>query len=315
MSTETNTTHEQTAKNPATGKPSSLSKAPPRPAAAPTSAPAGREASPHPRADAKLPPCERDVDLDPETCQLMPGHQHPPENLGELADSIRIVGQLHAGQVFAFPSGEQWVVAGRRRWLACKERGYRYRADVWRCSSPEDPAVADLACRIRVMENEQRVDPSAYDLAVQLRRIRNEHAYQSADQLAAHVAMSTTRVKEYLSIFRGSDRLIEAAESHRIPLETLLQLVRIERQFGEARGRGFIQKAVAGDVSAADLRRQREVAKRGKRGARAKGDADALAKAITDRFRKFLKADRARATKLIDAMRAELAQAEAAPGA
>jgi hypothetical protein len=83
--------------------------------------------------------------LDPATCELLPGHQHPVGDVAELAEAIAIVGQLHPGQVFELPDGRRWIAAGRRRWLACKERGFLYRADVWQCASEDLTRSEDLA--------------------------------------------------------------------------------------------------------------------------------------------------------------------------
>lgn len=217
-----------------------------------------------------LPPCQRDQLIDPSTCELMPGHQHPADDIGDLAESINIVGQLHSGQVFEFPDGRRWIAAGRRRWLACKRAGFLYRADLWQCSSEAIARGEQLAQIIRLAENEHRREPGVYDLAVQLRNIRNEHGFDSHEQLARHVKMSETRVKTYLSIFRASDRLLDAIQKENLPLAAAAELVYCEKQLGPTKTRHLLAKVTAGELSAADLERRRQVAKHGKRGARAK---------------------------------------------
>lgn len=265
-----------------------------------------------------LPPCRRDQMIDPSLCELMPGHQHPTSDLDELVDSLAIVGQLHPGQVLVLPDGRHWVVAGRRRWLACRQAGYLYRADLWLCDERGLERAEEFARQIRVMENDQRVDPSAYDIAVQLRRIRNERACGNYDELAAQVAMHPSRVKRYMAIFGGSDRLLEAAEKHRLPLAAIGELVRLERQFGEASARKYITKVVAGELSAVDLRKARTTVRRAARDATSNG-APATASKAWDRVRKQIRAlaaaDPVAAADQLAGLLEELRAAVAAPAA
>jgi ParB-like chromosome segregation protein Spo0J len=252
-----------------------------------------------------LPPCVRDQLLDPATCDVMPGHQHPADDIDELGDSIAIVGQLHAGQVFEVPDGRRFVAAGRRRWLACKKRGFLYRADVWQCPDESSVRSQDLASIIRLVENEQRRDPSAYDLSVQLRQIRNENGFQTAAAIAAHVGLTEARVKKYLAIFQGSDRLLEAAQKHQLAIGLLTELVRAEKQYGEAKTRRFLAKAIAGELTTADLNRQRNVSRHGVRGTRTRRiDSDWAS--IERRIRRLCDADPEGASAHLESLLASL---------
>ena len=252
-----------------------------------------------------LPPCERDQLIDPSTCELLPGHQHGADDIDELAESIAIVGQLHAGQVFELPDGRRWIAAGRRRWLACKQRGFLYRADVWKCANEASVRGEDLARAIRVVENDQRRDPSAYDLAVQLRRIRNENAFQSAEEVARHIGMSVARVKKYLSIFQASDDLLAAIERDGLSITVALELVKCEKQFGEVRARKYVRGVIAGELGAADLERRRAAAAHGAAEPKRKDPMSGWS-ATANRLKRLAESDPIAARPLVETLCAEL---------
>ena len=207
--------------------------------------------------------------LDPDTCEVLEGHQHAVANIEELAESIAIIGQLNPIQVIEHGDGRRLIAAGRRRWMACKSRGLPLRADVW-VSDGEDITLEHLARSMRIAENVQRHEPSAMDVAIQMRHIRSEHGFRNAAELGAHLGMHEARVKRYLSVFQGGDFLLEECQQHSLPLATVLELVKLEKQAGAASTRRVIQRVVKGELGCEDIKRMRVKTTRAKRTAKPK---------------------------------------------
>ena len=207
----------------------------------------------------------KDQELDPNTCELLGGHQHAVTDIEALADSIATLGQLNAVQLIEYGDGRRLIAAGRRRWLACKSRGLSLRADIWKCED-EDIDLEHFARAVRLAENLERVEPSAIDVAIQMRKIRIERGFRNAKELGDFLGMSETRAKRYLSIFQGSDHLLEVAAQRSLPLGIVLELQKCEKRFGPAATRKLIDRAVKGDITLRDLNRMRtKDATRGKR--------------------------------------------------
>jgi ParB/RepB/Spo0J family partition protein len=192
---------------------------------------------------------------DPAQLLLMEGDQHPVDDAGleELADSMRVNGQLHAITVRCTKEGRYEILAGRRRWLAAKKAKLPILATVLRdCDDRR-------AHEIRVAENAQRQELSAYETACSLRNLRNQNDW-GAPEVAAAVGLSSTRVRAYLALFNGSDRLLDFLRKERLGLDIATELVRYERQWGEGAAWSIAKKVAAGDCSIRELR-----TKRGKR--------------------------------------------------
>ncbi len=206
-------------------------------------------------------PDRRDQEVDPATCEVMPGHQHPVADVEDLADSLAALGQLNPVQILEYPDGRRYIAAGRRRWMACKARGLPLRADIWLCSANEDVNSENLARAMRIAENTERKDPSAMDVAFQLRRIRVENNFASAAELGLSIGMSESRVKRYLCVLQASDFLIETARAKALPITTVAELMRCEKLLGERTARKYVKQAAEGSLSAQDLKKVREKAK------------------------------------------------------
>lgn len=200
----------------------------------------------------------RDQEIEPSSCEVMPGHQHPVADVEDLADSIAALGQLNAVQVIEYPDGRRYIAAGRRRWTACKLRGLPMRADIWLCKANEDVNSENLARAMRIAENTERRDPSAIDVAYQLRRIRNENNFASAAELGAFMGMSESRVKRYLCVLQASDVLLETAQAKALPIKTVAELMRCEKQLGERAARKLIKEAAEGTLTTRDLKTIRD---------------------------------------------------------
>jgi len=207
----------------------------------------------------------RDQEVDPTTCEVMPGHQHAASDVEDLADSLAALGQLNPVQILEYPDGRRYIAAGRRRWMACVSRGLSLRADVWLCTANEDVNSENLARAIRIAENTERKDPSAMDVAFQLRRIRVENNFASAAELGAFVGMSESRVKRYLCVLQASDFLMETARTKSLPITVVVELMRCEKLLGERTARKFVKQTADGCLSAQDLKKVREKTKNSKK--------------------------------------------------
>lgn len=108
------------------------------------------------------------VHLDPDTCDVMEEPLHRRNAVEPLKQSITHLGQLHPALVMEHAeSGRRLVVAGRRRWLACKQLGIPLTANVWTCHD-EDINLKLFAKALRIAENIERVDASAAHIMQQL---------------------------------------------------------------------------------------------------------------------------------------------------
>tara|TARA_R110002073_G_scaffold164180_1_gene320347 strand:- start:1755 stop:2555 length:801 start_codon:yes stop_codon:yes gene_type:complete len=204
------------------------------------------------------------VSVDPNTCDVMEGHQHDATDIESLADSIATLGQLHPSLIIQYSDGRRLIAAGRRRWMACKSRGIPLIANIWVCEE-EDINVELFAKAIRVAENLERCDPSAMDVATQLQAIRNERQLPNARAVAEHVGMSEARVKRYLSLFAASDYLREMASTHALPLEPMLELTRCEKRLGSSSTKKLLAGYIKGELSCSDLAKKRGKPARKKR--------------------------------------------------
>jgi ParB/RepB/Spo0J family partition protein len=196
------------------------------------------------------------VSLDPNTCEVMEGHQHTPAGIDDLADSIKTLGQLHPSLVIEYADGRRLIAAGRRRWMACKQRGLPLIANVWTCEG-DDINLELFAKAIRVAENIERCDPSAMDVATQLQTIRNERQLPNARTLGEYMGMSESRVKKYLSLFAASDDLRSAASRNALPLAAMLELTKCEKRLGVSKTKKLLARFLAGEISTADLAKLR----------------------------------------------------------
>ena len=194
--------------------------------------------------------------IDPNSCEVMDGHQHAVQDIDELTQSISALGQLHHALVIEHADGRRFIAAGRRRWLACKALGCSLKADIWQCAE-EDIDLELFARAVRIAENLQRSEPSSMDIALQLRATRNQLGFKNAKEVAACMKMGESTVKSYLSIFRASDHLQDMARQHALPLAHVLELAKCEKKLGVARTRKLIGSVCKGELTQKDLAKLR----------------------------------------------------------
>lgn len=201
------------------------------------------------------------VRIDPNTCEVMDGHQHAVNGIDELAQSIAALGQLHHALVIEHADGRRFIAAGRRRWMACKRLGCTLKADIWQCTE-EDINLELFARAVRIAENLQRCEPSSMDIALQLRATRNQRGFKNAKELAASMKMGESTVKSYMSVFRASDHLQDMAKQYALPLAQVLELAKCEKKLGVASTRKLIESVCKGELSQKDLAKLRHKPKR-----------------------------------------------------
>ena len=201
-----------------------------------------------------------------------------------LVRSIRHHGLFHRLQVR--PQGKKYeILAGHTRFIALERIGLKAAP----CRVHQD-CDDNLARQIRLAENIHRSEPSAYDIAINLRRIRNEKGLSSASEVADATGMHPESVKKYLAIFQASDGLLGAIEKHTISMKLALQLIRYEKECGEASARKYVRKAIAGEISARDLERARMRRRQTKNDAK-KQDSAARWNRLAQRIQKLLDID------------------------
>lgn len=201
-----------------------------------------------------IPPTHTNIELDPNTCEVMEGHQHEATDIDSLADSICALGQINPIQVIKTPDGRNLIVSGRRRWMACKSRNFPVRADVW--ESAEDDIQVELFARaIRIAENTERRDPGAMDVSRQLRTIRNEHGFKNAREVASHLGMTESKVKHYMRLFRLDESLQKIISDDSLNLSVAIELGACQRHLGIAKAKNIASRVRKEGLSSLDVAR------------------------------------------------------------
>ena len=239
-----------------------------------------------------------------------PDNRHIADDaaLGELADSLKVVGQLHAIHVRTLGAGYE-ILAGVRRWMAAQKNGATTIDAVVHADC--DEAVADT---IRLAENEHRQEPTALDTARGLRRIKNLNGFSYAE-VAVHTSISLPSVKRYLGIFSASDALLAAIEKERASLGLAVELVRFEKEQGELAGRKLLKRLAAGDLTAREVGalRKRRGQPAGGKGRQADSTPRDPWQTVEKRIATLAAADPAAARARLEAVLARLDEPEASP--
>jgi ParB/RepB/Spo0J family partition protein len=181
------------------------------------------------------------------------------EDFMTLVDSVRVMRVLVALQVRRCGDGKYRIIDGERRWRAARHVGLvMVPCDVW-----PDHALPRDVMLAGVVINEQRQAHSCLAVARRLRAVKNQFA-ESHEQLAARTGMPLPRIKSYLNLFNGSDRLLEFLENEDVPVRTAVELVRFEKAHGEAAMRRLLERHKDEPLScrAIELLRKREDARR-----------------------------------------------------
>ena len=148
-----------------------------------------------------------EVDLD----AIVPNQRQPrthfkTEALNELAASIKQFGVLQPIVVKPVTEGRYELIAGERRFRACKIAGLKRVPVIIRDAS--DQASLELA----VIENVQREDISPVESAKAYRRLMDEFDL-TQDQVADRVGKSRASIANTVRLLRLSPRILDSIEA------------------------------------------------------------------------------------------------------
>lgn len=121
-------------------------------------------------------------------------------NLEDLADSIREHGLLNPVIVMRVPAGGYELIAGQRRYYACRQLGMNTISAVIR--DDLDPAGATV---ISLIENVHRADMSPLDKAQAYRDLYNR--YETYSQVSKATGVSVSTIRRYLRLLELSPSL------------------------------------------------------------------------------------------------------------
>jgi len=141
-----------------------------------------------------------EVDLDAISPNPMqPRHPVPPDDLKELAESIREHGLIQPLVVTRSGEGAYQLIAGERRWRAAKLAGLTRAPVVIKEASPQQ--MLELA----LVENIQRADLNALEEAEAYRQLADEFDL-TQEQIAQKVAKSRVAVANSLRLLAAGCR-------------------------------------------------------------------------------------------------------------
>ena len=132
--------------------------------------------------------------------------QFNTELLEELASSIRAVGVVQPVLVRALEGGRYQLVAGERRWLACRRAGF--------ATIPAVVAVLSdaQAMEATIVENLQRADLNPMEQARAFDRLGREF-HMTQEQMAVRTGKDRATVSNFLRLLRLPEELQKAVEA------------------------------------------------------------------------------------------------------
>lgn len=128
-----------------------------------------------------------------------------PEALGELTESIKIHGLLQPIVVRPMPGGTYQIVAGERRWRACREAGLNTVPVI--IKDLDDKQTMELA----LIENLQRKDLNPVEEAMGYSRLIKEFKL-TQEQVSERVGKSRSAVTNLLRLLALPEKMLDALE-------------------------------------------------------------------------------------------------------
>lgn len=129
-----------------------------------------------------------------------PRRHFDEEALGELADSVRVLGVIQPVTVKHEPDGRYTIISGERRWRAARMAGLEtvpvYVREV------DDQTLHEMA----LVENIQRQDLNAMEVAISLQRLMEECSL-TQDSLSERVGKKRSTIANYLRLLRLPDEV------------------------------------------------------------------------------------------------------------
>jgi ParB family chromosome partitioning protein len=170
------------------------------------------------------------------------------DDLSELVASIREKGVLEPLIVRRFGDGYQ-IVAGERRWRACKEIGL----SVVPCieKNVDDREMLEIA----LIENLQRKDLTAFEEAEGLQALAEKFNYTHA-QIAQVIGKSRTSVTETLALNQIPKEVRDLCRQADISSKSLL--LQIVRQPGIDEMKNLVMRIESESLSRSDVRKEKQ---------------------------------------------------------
>lgn len=123
-------------------------------------------------------------------------------NLDDLANSIKEKGLLSPIMVMKKDDGMYYVVAGQRRYIACKRLGWDKIPAIIRDKMDDADATV-----LSLIENVHRADMSPIDKSKAYQKIYNK--YKDYNKVAKETGMSTSTIKKYMSLLNLAQSIQE----------------------------------------------------------------------------------------------------------
>lgn len=117
-------------------------------------------------------------------------------SIPDLAQSIREHGLLNPLTVYPTPDGEYEIIAGQRRFLACKHLALENVAVIVRAKGAETGAIA-----LSLIENVQRADMHPLDKAEAYRALQDHHK-GNLSKVAKATGVTISTIQKYLHLLR-----------------------------------------------------------------------------------------------------------------
>jgi ParB family chromosome partitioning protein len=136
---------------------------------------------------------------------ITPNPKQPRQNfdeeaLGELADSVRVLGVIQPITVMPERDGRYTIISGERRWRAAQRAGLETVPVYIRVA--DDQTLHEMA----LVENIQRQDLNAMEVAFSLQRLMDECSL-TQDKLSERVGKKRPTIANYLRLLRLPDEV------------------------------------------------------------------------------------------------------------
>lgn len=194
-----------------------------------------------------------------------PRRDFDEQALTELADSISKHGLLQPILVRPLPSGAYQIVAGERRWRACRMAELDFVPVV--IKEMDDKELAEAA----LIENLQREDLNAVEEALGYRSLIDSYGL-TQEQVSERIGKSRTAITNALRLLKLNDTELDALRKGNITAGHARALLAVE----EGSIRSAMLTAAIGGASVRELEKMANLAK--------KGTAPKKEKAIKDTY-------------------------------
>jgi ParB/RepB/Spo0J family partition protein len=178
------------------------------------------------RVRGRLPPVPESPFHEISIAEIRPNPHNPrktfaPEDLSELAASIKEHGILEPLVVTEDPAGGYVIVCGERRWRAAQEAGLEKAPCLIKDLAP------GVAAEVMLVENLQRRDLDAMEEARAFRALLDDHGY-TQEKLAEKIGVSPATVTNRLRLLRLPEDIQEAISKGKMAGAAGLELLRLE---------------------------------------------------------------------------------------